>query len=45
MDRVPIDEGEFVHVYNRGVDKRVIFLDDEDYARFFFYGAVAKHHF
>lgn len=27
-------EGEFYHVYNRGVDKRTIFLDDYDYARF-----------
>ncbi len=27
-------EGEFYHIYNRGVDKRVIFLEDEDYRRF-----------
>lgn len=26
--------GEFYHVYNRGVDKRPIFLDDSDYQRF-----------
>lgn len=26
--------GEFYHLYNRGVDKRIIFLDDEDYRRF-----------
>ena len=27
-------EGKFYHVYNRGVDKRTIFLDDYDYSRF-----------
>ncbi|MFA6407989.1 MAG: transposase [Candidatus Paceibacterota bacterium] len=27
--------GEFFHVYNRGVDKRIIFADDEDIQRFF----------
>lgn len=27
-------EGEFYHVYNRGTDKRDIFLDEEDFARF-----------
>ena len=26
--------GEFYHVYNRGADKRVIFLDDDDKRRF-----------
>lgn len=26
--------GEFYHVYNRGVDKRKIFLDDQDFKRF-----------
>ena len=26
--------GEFYHVYNRGTDKRTIFLDDADYRRF-----------
>lgn len=26
--------GEYYHLYNRGTDKRVIFLDDEDYERF-----------
>jgi len=28
--------GENYHVYNRGVEKRKIFLDEEDYERFFF---------
>lgn len=27
--------GEFFHVYNRGVDKRIIFMEDEDIERFF----------
>lgn len=27
--------GEFYHVYNRGVEKRLIFLDKADYDRFF----------
>lgn len=27
-------EGEYYHIYNRGVDKRVIFLDTRDYNRF-----------
>jgi hypothetical protein len=26
--------GEYFHGYNRGVDKRVIFLDKQDYERF-----------
>lgn len=31
----PILENEFYHVFNRGVDKREIFLDKEDYLRFY----------
>ncbi|MHB8860727.1 MAG: transposase [Minisyncoccota bacterium] len=27
--------GEFFHIYNRGVDKRIIFVDNEDMQRFF----------
>jgi len=27
-------ENEFYHVYNRGTEKRIIFLDDHDYQRF-----------
>jgi len=26
--------GEYYHIYNRGVDKRDVFMDDEDYLRF-----------
>ena len=31
-----ISVGEYYHVYNRGVEKRDIFLDTRDYARFLF---------
>lgn len=27
--------GEYYHIYNRGVDKREVFLDDKDYWKFF----------
>ena len=27
-------EGEFYHLYNRGVDKRIVFENDSDYKRF-----------
>ena len=30
----PIAENEFYHIYNRGVDRRTIFLDDRDRERF-----------
>jgi len=32
--KVPFVVGEYYHVYNRGVDKRIIFLDERDYERF-----------
>jgi putative transposase len=32
--RIAFAEGEFYHVFNRGTDKRVIFLDRFDYDRF-----------
>lgn len=35
MRNIKIAEGEFYHVYNRGVDKRDIFSDQEDVDRFF----------
>ena len=31
---IPLVLGEFYHVYNRGTDKRVLFLDSADYIRF-----------
>ncbi len=35
MRTTPFVEGEFYHVYNRGVDKRNIFSDEMDVQRFF----------
>ncbi|MCR4279763.1 MAG: transposase [Candidatus Zambryskibacteria bacterium] len=35
MRKVPFVEGEYYHIYNRGVDKRSIFQDHEDLERFF----------
>ena len=32
--KTPLIEGEYFHIYNRGVDKREIFLDSHDYNRF-----------
>lgn len=32
--KVPLIEGECFHIYNRGVDKRIIFQDIHDYHRF-----------
>lgn len=34
MRKKPLVENEFYHIYNRGVDKRDIFLDESDYQRF-----------
>lgn len=34
MRKTQFVEGEFYHVYNRGVDKRKMFLDEYDYSRF-----------
>ena len=35
MRKIRFAKGEFYHVYNRGVDKRPIFLDVEDIKRFY----------
>jgi len=35
MRKVELKNGEFYHIYNRGVDKREVFLDKFDYLRFF----------
>src|SRR3989344_1209243 len=32
--REPVNKGEVYHVFNRGVDKREIFLKNQDYLRF-----------
>lgn len=34
MRKVKFTDGEYYHIYNRGVDKRDIFLDEGDYLRF-----------
>lgn len=34
MNRAPFQSGEWYHIYNRGVDKRKIFLCETDYERF-----------
>ena len=34
MRQDPLVEGEFYHVYNRGVDKRSVFVSSDDYNRF-----------
>lgn len=31
---VPLTNGSYYHIYNRGVEKRIIFNDDHDYQRF-----------
>ena len=37
MRRISFAEGEYYHLYNRGVDKRVIFSDPQEYKRFLAY--------
>lgn len=32
--KITFTENEYYHLYNRGVDKRIIFLDNRDYERF-----------
>jgi putative transposase len=34
MRKIPITTGEYYHIYNRGVDKRSIFVDKQDALRF-----------
>ena len=34
MRRTDLAIGEYYHIYNRGVEKRAIFLDSSDYWRF-----------
>ena len=36
MRKIKIAPGEYYHVYNRGMDKKRIFLDESDYIRFIF---------
>ena len=34
MRKKPLVDNEYYHIYNRGVDKRQVFLDDKDFSRF-----------
>ncbi|MDO9399587.1 MAG: hypothetical protein Q7T79_02805, partial [bacterium] len=34
MRKVQFQTGEYYHIYNRGVDKREVFIDEKDYVRF-----------
>lgn len=35
MRKIKFTNGEFYHIFNRGVDKRQVFMDDDDLCRFF----------
>ena len=35
MRKTPFVTGEYYHIYNRGVDKRIIFQDEDDLQRFY----------
>lgn len=37
MRRLTLEKGEWYHFYNRGVDKRVVFLEPDEYKRFIAY--------
>ncbi|MFA6348020.1 MAG: hypothetical protein WCX30_01160 [Candidatus Paceibacterota bacterium] len=37
MKRIYFENGKIYHIYNRGVDKRVIFNNEDDYSRFLNY--------
>ncbi|OHB25775.1 MAG: hypothetical protein A2542_03815 [Parcubacteria group bacterium RIFOXYD2_FULL_52_8] len=37
MNRIPLEVDSFHHVYNRGVDKRIVFQEDADYELFLIY--------
>jgi hypothetical protein len=34
MRKIKFTNNEYYHIYNRGVDNRVVFCDKEDYLRF-----------
>jgi len=42
-NRIPIEIDEWYHCYNRGVDKRKVFLDEADYERMLILMYLAKH--
>ena len=35
MRKIDFENNEYYHIYNRGVDKRDVFLDGNDYWKFF----------
>lgn len=37
MRKIKFENNYYYHIYNRGVEKRIIFLDDEDRLRFVYY--------
>lgn len=37
MRDIKFENNFYYHIFNRGVEKRIIFLDDEDYIRFIYY--------
>jgi len=41
--KITFAPGEFYHIYNRGTDKRTIFLDEHDYRRFSFLLYIANN--
>lgn len=43
MRNILFGTGEFYHIYNRGVDKRITFLESEDYRHFTFLAGRSKH--
>lgn len=47
MQRVPLADGEYYHIYNRGVEKRTVFTARADYERFLFdlYALNDRHPF
>ena len=34
MRKLKFQNGNYYHIYNRGVDKREVFTDEKDYKRF-----------
>lgn len=43
MRRDPFVENEYYHIYNRGVDKRDVFLDEKDFKRFLLAMRLLNH--
>jgi putative transposase len=40
--KIKFAQGEYYHIYSRGVEKRIIFQDEDDYKRFIFLLNLAK---